>query len=408
MKIARLPLPLPVPLAFHRLSARVKWAAVGLASVALLAACGGGGAPSSNGTLRLALTDAPACGYDSVFVTVEKVRVHKSAGAGDGDAGWVDLTLNPARRIDLLTLQNGTLEELGQVPLETGRYTQMRLVLAANNGTTPLANAVRPTGGSETALDTPSGLQSGLKMNVDIEVAADQMADAVIDFDACRSVVTAGRSGRYNLKPVLAVTPRLLSGVRGSVEASIATTASLSLQSAGQVVKATAPEAATGVFRLAPVPPGTYDLVLTAPGRATAVVTSVTVSAETVTAISNAPLALPASPTGTLAGQVTITPAAALIDASVRVQQPLLPGGSTVTVAERNVDADTGNYSLTLPTAAPQRAAFSSSGAALSFAAAASSAGGYQVSARAGSTFKGPVSVTLSPGATVTQGFAFP
>lgn len=379
-----------------------------LASAAVLAACGGGGAPSSSGTLRLALTDAPACGYDNVFVTIEKVRIHKSSTAAEGDVGWVDLALSPARRIDLLTLQNGALEELGQVPLETGRYTQMRLVLSANSSGTPLANAVRPSGGSETALDTPSGLQTGLKMNVNIDIAANQMVDAVIDFDACRSVVTAGRSGRYNLKPVLAVTPRLLSGVRGSVEASIATTASLSLQSAGEVVKATAPEAATGVFRLAPVPPGTYDLVLTAPGRATAVVTAVTVTAETVTAISDAPLTLPTSPTGTLAGQVTLTPAAALIDASVRVQQSLLPGGPTVTVVERNVDADTGNYSFTLPTAAPQRAAFSSSGAALSFAAAASSAGGYQVSARSGNSVKGPVSVTLSPGATVTQGFAFP
>ena len=43
---------------------------------ATLAACGGGGggtAPvAETDTLRLALTDAPACGYDSVNITVEK------------------------------------------------------------------------------------------------------------------------------------------------------------------------------------------------------------------------------------------------------------------------------------------------------------------------------------------------
>ena len=203
------------------------------------------------------------------------------------------------------------------------------------------------------------------------------------------------------------MTPRYLSGVRGRVEAALASTASVTLQSAGEVVKATAPDAA-GVFRLAPVAPGTYDLVMTAPGRATAVVTGVTVTADTVTDVANAPLAPPTSPTGTLAGKVTVTPAPAVIDASVRVQQALLPSGPTVEVAQRNADATTGEYSVVLPTAAPVRAAFTASGAALSFAPAASSAGGYQVSARSGTAVKGPISVTVAEGATVTQGFAFP
>ena len=64
-----------------------------------------------------------------------------------------------------------------------------------------------PTGGTETALTTPSGQQSGLKMNVDIDVAADKVADVVLDFDACKSVVKRGNSGQYNLKPVIAVIP---------------------------------------------------------------------------------------------------------------------------------------------------------------------------------------------------------
>ena len=67
-----------------------------------------------------------------------------------------------------------------------------------------------PTGGSETALDTPSGQQSGLKMNVNLTVEPDKVADFVLDFDACKSVGHArGNSGRYNLKPVIAVIPVL-------------------------------------------------------------------------------------------------------------------------------------------------------------------------------------------------------
>ena len=108
--------------------------ATGLAVV--LTACGGGGGTgsASEGTLRVALTDAPSC-YAHVWVTVEKVRVHQSAGAADTDGGWTDLTLVPARRIDLTERTNGVLEELGTMPLAAGSYSQVRLVLASNTAT---------------------------------------------------------------------------------------------------------------------------------------------------------------------------------------------------------------------------------------------------------------------------------
>ena len=67
---------------------RAAGAALALAGLAALSACGGGGGSASgDGTLRLALTDAPACGFDTVHVTVQKVRVHQSANAGENDAG---------------------------------------------------------------------------------------------------------------------------------------------------------------------------------------------------------------------------------------------------------------------------------------------------------------------------------
>jgi hypothetical protein len=380
-------------------------------STGLLAACGGGAESTplaSAGFLRVALTDAPACGYEAVFVTVREVRAHKSLTATESDAGWARITLPSPRRIDLLTLTNGALDEIGQAPLEAGRYTQMRLLLADNTAATPLANAVRPSGKTEVALETPSAFQSGLKMNVNIDVSANQIADVVIDFDACRSVVTAGRSGRYLLKPVLSVTPRYLSGVRGSLEATAVGGAAVTLQTAGEVVKATAPDPATGAFRLAPVAPGTYDLVVTSPGRATAVVTGVTVLPDTLTDVSNAALAPQACACGVVRGKVTVQPAPATLDAVVRVQQALLPNGPTVEVASAAADATTGEYSFTLPTGAPVRATFTASGAALAFAPAASSAGAYQVRAIAAGVTKGPTAVTVTEATPAIVDFMFP
>lgn len=191
-------------------------------ALASLTACGGGSSggvdssgsgsstvngDSDTGTLRLALTDDPACGFDTVFVTIQKVRVHKSSDANDIDGGWSEIVLNPAKKVDLLSLTNGKLEELGQTVLPAGKYTQLRLVLAENNGA-PFANSAKPTGESEVALQTPSGQQSGLKTNIDITVAANTTSDFVIDFDACKSIVAAGGSGKYLLKPVLSMTPR--------------------------------------------------------------------------------------------------------------------------------------------------------------------------------------------------------
>ena len=126
-----------------------------LASAAMLAGCGGDGASDTSGsisggggtgTLRVSLTDAPACGYDAVNVTVERVRVHQSATAtgGASEAGWSEIVLSPPRKVDLLQLTNGVLFELGQVALPAGNYQQIRLVLA-DNSSVPLANSVVPS-----------------------------------------------------------------------------------------------------------------------------------------------------------------------------------------------------------------------------------------------------------------------
>jgi len=323
-----------------------------------LAGCGGGGSgdpgvsgPGGAGTLRVLLTDAPSCGYDAVQVTVTRVSVHASSTAGDAAPGWTDVAIGPPRRVDLLTLANGVLLELGQVALPSGTYQQIRLVLA-DNASAPLANAVTPAGGAPVALDTPSAQQSGLKLQANVTVPPGQTMDVVIDFDACRSVVRAGNSGKYLLKPVIAVTPVVsvgsISGVATAAPAAPLPAIHVSAQVGGVVVKETRVASGTP-FKLAPIASGTYDLVFTAANRTTRVVTGVPVytAGDTVLSTPAAPIVLPAGLADGAAGG-TVLPVAA--QAHVRALQSI--GGSVrVEVGSTNADALTGAWALALPTA---------------------------------------------------------
>jgi len=346
-----------------------------------LAACGGGigGSGATKGTMRVSLTDAPSCGYDQVNVTVTKVRVHQSATAADTDAGWSDIVLPTPQRIDLLTLTNGAMVELGQTLLPTGKYTQLRLILAENTNSQPFANSVIPTGGVETPLSTPSATQSGIKINMDADVPADKIADVVLDFDACKSVVVRGGSGQYNLKPVISATVVLSdAGLRvvGYVVPSIALTGTtVSLQSNGVAIKATVPDA-TGRFVLYPVPVGTYDLVVASSARVTSVMTGVPVTTTSFTNVNS--LTLPIDPAIAVLRPVTgtVTPATA----TVRALQTL-NGGPTIEAAWAQVDGTSGAFSFTLPIEAPVKATYVAAPVALFFITDPSAAGKYTLEA---------------------------
>lgn len=345
----------------------------------LLAACGGGGgsggagtAPvtppnATMGTLGVGLTDAPACGFDAVNITVNKVRVHQSGTASDTDSGWTDITLSPAKKINLLSLTNGVLESLGTTSLAAGRYTQVRLVLDPNANNTTV-NSVVPTGTTvEQPLETPSAVQSGIKLVSEFDVAAGQRTDLVLDFDACKSVVTRG-NGKYALRPVVKVIPTAVNGINGFVAASLlGSRVSISAQQNGNVIASTVP-AANGEFFLSRLAPGNYDVVITADGRATAVVALVPVASATgTTSLSTAaaPITLRDSATSTISGTVSFTPASTE-PALVSARQSFV-AGPTVTVKYANTDLQTGAYTLAqLPRAEPSLATYAT-GTALVF-----------------------------------------
>lgn len=340
-------------------------------AAATIAACGGGGgdsgapapAPSQSGTLGVSLTDAPACGFDAVNVTVSKVRVHQNSAAGENDSGWSDITLSPARKINLLNLTNGVLDSLGATSLPAGKYNQLRLVLDANAGA-GTANTVVATGTTaEKTLDTPSAVQSGIKIAGQFDVVAGQRTDLVLDFDACKSVVTKG-NGKYALKPVIKLIPTVSNGINGFISpALLSSGVSVSAQQNGVIISSTAPNATTGEFFLSRLAPGNYDVVITADGRAASVVAAVPVATTTsTTSLSTvaAPLVLATSPTGSIAGTVTMTPASATGEAAYVAARQTFAAGPTVVVKYAGADLLTGAYSINnLPVAAPLYATYS-------------------------------------------------
>ncbi len=382
-----------------------------VAAAAILAACGGGGSSSSSaaGQLRVAITDAPACGYDQVNVTVEKVRVHKSSTAADGDSGWSELVLNPARKLNLLDLTNGVLVDLGQTELPAGSYTQLRLQLAGNGANAPYANSLVLSGGdgSEIPMDTPSAQQSGLKMNLNLTVQPNELADVVLDFDACKSVVKRGNSGRYNLKPVVSVLPRVRLDAlvaEGYVASGIALPGtSVSLQQGGVPVRSTVP-ASDGRFVLYPVPAGSYDLVVSAAGRVTAVMTGVPISATSRTYATPAGTAIdpPSGAARSASGTVGISGSTTVPLALVRATQVV--GPATVERGAVNADAVTGAFTLDLAAGSPVFTAYSASATTLSFAADATNAGKYKLVAA--SEGKAPVSADIDVTAAGVSGLS--
>jgi len=320
----------------------------------LLAACGSG--ETNPGTVRFALTDAPACGFEQVNVSIERIRVNRNADANENSVGWTDLKLAPARRIDLLKLGNGVLEELGQLQVPAGRYAQLRLVLAANGSSTP-ANSVVPTDGEETALDISAVEKSGIAVAHSFSVTEDKVTDVLFDFDACRSVAPSGEAG-YLLRPAVKAVPRDGASISGYVDAS-PVGVTVSAQKAGVEARATVADA-NGRFVIAFLDPANspYDVVFTAAGRATAVVSAVLVSAKAGAELSriDAPITLPTATDRTISG--TIGPPGARSTALVRARQVIGAAGEVV-VGRVNANAASGSYSLSLPVGQPRLAAYS-------------------------------------------------
>lgn len=208
---------------------------------------GGGGTPSVSmaGMVTTGLSDPPSCkaSLSAVYVTIADVKASIKGSAESDDPSFVDLTPGLSKhpiQVNLLGTPNANclLASLGSTTgLPTGTYQQIRIILVGNNATgITLAggatnqcagvsgyNCAVDAGGTMHLLSLPSEAETGIKIpSGEIEsddsgedsgggtsashgltIGAGQGLDLAIDFNACASVVKAGASGRYNLKPTL-------------------------------------------------------------------------------------------------------------------------------------------------------------------------------------------------------------
>ncbi len=164
----------------------------------------------SNNTARvqLKLVDAPG-DYLEVNVNIVDIQYNH----GDSEAGWEsfgkpeDYPIN----VDLTTLIAGNSHLLADQVIPSGKLNQIRLVLGDGN--------TLKIEGQETmmALNTPSAMQSGLKLNMNTTLEPGFSYTFILDWDVQKSVVMTG-SGMYNLKPVIRVNAEVNSGsIEGNV-----------------------------------------------------------------------------------------------------------------------------------------------------------------------------------------------
>ncbi|WP_008583952.1 DUF4382 domain-containing protein [Niabella soli] len=215
------------------------------------------GNPNGASKVQFVLTDAPAP-YDAVNINIKEINIIMNGKSGDSVVNY-PLAPQLTGPVNLLTLKNGGSMYMGDpFSLPAGSISQIRLVLGDGNTIV--------TGGVTHDLTTPSAQESGLKINFHQTLEPNGIYKIWLDFDVARSIVKAGNSGKYLLKPVIRANTEAATfgAIRGTVLPSVAGT-TVYLLNGADTIGSTLPEKAgstfgEGYYKFINLAPGTYSL----------------------------------------------------------------------------------------------------------------------------------------------------
>ncbi|HWR71608.1 MAG TPA: DUF4382 domain-containing protein, partial [Nitrospirota bacterium] len=285
----------------------------GIIAVALLLlqACSGSDSGSSPypltgagvGAVSVSITDAPAYGFDHVWITVKDLWLHTDGEAGQEQRGWYKFPLSSPITLDLLDLSNGTISApvWDGIELPEGTYRQVRVHLAATEDA--LAASAADAGltfNNQVDVTDPAGSyplrapdpRRGILLEGTFEVKKNEKLKIAVDFDAGHDVVKIEHDGKteYILKPRLV---HFDLNNAGAIIGHIDATAAAKCATAQFVVKAEQlgpngavhvvrratfiADPATGLFVLYPLLPGSYDVLIRGIGYETVIIKNVPV-----------------------------------------------------------------------------------------------------------------------------------
>lgn len=181
---------------------RVFFSSLAIAAVLGFYACSDkdDGVKPSKGKVNFYFTDAPldATNISGVHITITGVDVN-------GPNGWQTISGFKKKTLNVLDFQSGLNTLLSSAELDTGKYTEVRLILdAAEEGKekTNQGCFIKFKDNTSVGLFVPSGQQTGYKLKGEFEVKGGKEVSVTIDFDARKSVHRTG-NGKYMLKPVV-------------------------------------------------------------------------------------------------------------------------------------------------------------------------------------------------------------
>jgi len=191
--------------------------------------------------IQIYLTDAPG-DYQEVNIDVVSVRVIINDSL-------IKLPTN-AGIYNILDFVNGKDTLLVEDEIPAGYLSQIRLVLGEDN------TVMRD--GLIFNMKTPSAQQSGLKLNVHEDIHPGISYAYVLDFEAEKSIVRTG-NGRHQLKPVIRVFTKAVTGTLRGVSWPPEAKTDISLISAEDTV-GTSADNVTGEFMVRGLTEGIYDV----------------------------------------------------------------------------------------------------------------------------------------------------